>query len=599
MMGILLIALGAVFFIILIMFLNTISTLEQKTVESLGYVSKSIGSDIDDVILNIQNVSDAFANEPRLHEYIDCSFEAGDELGRISTVQSIRNNIFAGFNRLRDINQISAIYNVRTGELFNFVDMHNFGSSAKAVIDELDMNAPEKLSMYYWYPLRDDFLRGEASGNIRQDSVVTGSRRIYDGRRVVAYPYIHIFEIQEQTLYSIYKEQAKQSGGEVYILDGTGELISSSDLKALEERKAPPGLAEAVLARNSSSFKWENSGVKSFVSTSQSRVKVASNEQGGWITVLLVPVSVATGEITKLYLMVFAVLFFCILLCVFMLVYLYRRFMDPISALGSAMLRVDSGDMEAYVEGKQRRGEAGAMIDMYNQMLKSINRNIEEKLALEKAKKELDMQVLTTQINPHFLYNTLETIVWKASEAGRPDIGKIASSLGKMYRLSVNNGKAWIRFEYEIEHLRSYVEIQKNRYGNRFTFECSADEAALPLLVPKLILQPIVENIFLYAMDDEDRHVHIRVKIRLKDGCLKIKVLDNGPGMDKKRLDEVRRQIQTGISPDNGSRKKGTGIGLHNIQARLELYMGAQNALHIQSRENHGTKVTITINTKQ
>ena len=205
------------------------------------------------------------------------------------------------------------------------------------------------------------------------------------------------------------------------------------------------------------------------------------------------------------------------------------------------------------------------------------------------------MQVLMSQINPHFLYNTLESIVWKAGEAGRPDIGKLASSLGKLYRLSISGG-LFVPLEQELEHVQMYMNIQRSRYGNKVDYEVRlhrVDPDGVEVL--KLILQPIVENSLLYGMDGLDHTLRIRVAAWRRGEKLILTVTDNGVGMDKAALAALREQIIHGRRPKAEANYRSTGIGLHNIGARLRLYAGSSSCIRVQSKPGFGTRVTLEL----
>ena len=151
--------------------------------------------------------------------------------------------------------------------------------------------------------------------------------------------------------------------------------------------------------------------------------------------------------------------------------------------------------------------------------------------------------------------------------------------------------------EDEIEHLMMYVKIQQNRYGDCVEFDLRTDmEQVHQLYSLKILLQPIVENSFLYGMEDQERPMIIRVSIREKDGWVIIRVADNGCGMGKERLEQVRAQIREGRkSGDIQNRRKSTGIGLHSIEMRIKLYFGIENAVSVYSRESGGTLVIVRI----
>ena len=211
------------------------------------------------------------------------------------------------------------------------------------------------------------------------------------------------------------------------------------------------------------------------------------------------------------------------------------------------------------------------------------------------SRQDLEMQVLMSQINPHFLYNTLESIVWKAGEAGRPDIGKLASSLGKLYRLSISGG-LFVPLEQELEHVQMYMNIQRSRYGNKVDYGVrlhGVDPDQVEVL--KLILQPIVENSLLYGMEGLDHTLRIRVAAWRRGEKLLLTVTDNGVGMDRAALARLRDQIVHGRKPRAEANYRSTGIGLHNIGARLRLYAGSSSCIRVQSKPRFGTRVTLEL----
>lgn len=237
------------------------------------------------------------------------------------------------------------------------------------------------------------------------------------------------------------------------------------------------------------------------------------------------------------------------------------------------------------------------MINYYNSMLKSINQNIEQRLRMEQHKKELETEVLMNQINPHFLYNTLETIVWKSSAAGRPDIGRIAAALGRMYRLSVSRGNLFISIKNELEHVTSYIKIQESRYSGKFEFqEVIIDrEAISQYYTLKIILQPIVENAINHGMVNIDRILRIRIQVDIMDSYIKIRIVDNGIGMKPDKLEKVRQDIVNGSADTEISCRKSTGIGMHNIHERLKIYFGISDGIRVYSKYNVGTIVEVRI----
>lgn len=288
------------------------------------------------------------------------------------------------------------------------------------------------------------------------------------------------------------------------------------------------------------------------------------------------------------------VILVCITIFGVTIVLFYQRFMAPLAQLEQSMRQADAGDLRAYVK-PQGTAEMVQMMESYNTMLDGIRVSIDQSMQLERHKQDLEMQVLMSQINPHFLYNTLETIVWKAGDAGRMDISKLAASLGKLYRLSIAGG-LFVSLQKELEHVQMYMNIQQSRYGNKVAYDVKlhgCDAAGIEVL--KLILQPIVENSLLYGMEGLKRTLRIRISVRQRADVLVLTVTDNGVGMDEETLRNLRVQIAHGRKQDTGKNRRSTGIGMHNIAARLRLYAGTTSSLTVWSMQSVGTHVTLQL----
>ena len=312
------------------------------------------------------------------------------------------------------------------------------------------------------------------------------------------------------------------------------------------------------------------------------------------VVLVLVPTRELLASSFSLYFQILGVVVLCLVVFAVLIWHFYRRFMAPLAQLEQAMRQADAGDLKAYVK-PQGPAEVVRMMEGYNAMLDSLRVGIEQQMEMQRRRQDLEMQVLMSQINPHFLYNTLESIVWKAGEAGRPDIGKLASSLGKLYRLSISGG-LFVPLEQELEHVQMYMNIQRSRYGNKVDYEVrlhGVDPDQVEVL--KLILQPIVENSLLYGMEGLDHTLRIRVAAWRRGEKLLLTVTDNGVGMDRAALARLRDQIVHGRKPRAEANYRSTGIGLHNIGARLRLYAGSSSCIRVQSKPGFGTRVTLEL----
>ncbi len=570
--------------VIFFLFSSTIRSERIETLDELNYLSDQIMVELNDIAYRCFSTSDAFSDNESLIKRVEKKYD--DRVLKQAAILQISSRLFDSYNRLGDYERIDAIYVQPHGEVFDFLDPNQDEQLVAEKITDLGMNSPAKRGGFHWYPVQKNFLSTSQYGDIRRDNVIFGSRRVYSTLRS-KYRYLHIFAVEENTLYEAYAHAANRLGTPVFVLNKDGDLLSCSDPEIVQTGTVPE-LVRQVLSQPKGPNEIYKIDGKSFYAVS--RVSDVSD----WTLLMLLPVGTLNRSVTHLYQGIIWTFLGCFASFGVCLLYLYRKFMEPLRQMAHSMKEVEGGNLQAYVEPCGER-EMKDMLTRYNTMLKGLERSITQKLEMEKIKRELEMEVLTVQINPHFLYNTLETIVWKASAAGRPDIGRIATSLGKMYRLSIAGGR-FVLLRQELDHLAAYAAIQSSRYGDKVSLAVDVrDVDPTQCWVLKLILQPIVENCYLYAGKDLDRRLKIRVRAYLVNGQLRLRITDNGIGMTRPELEKLREQMMSGkkSGPQSGHRRS-TGIGLHNVYARLKLYQ-PKSTMRILSKPGLGTSVILTM----
>ncbi len=575
--------------IITILFWHTRKVMKQEYMRTTQSRVTDITNKIDAKIQDIYSVSDNFAANDQLNKYIEKEYSPTEPMYKKLDIVRIYTNIFGAYDMLNQRARISAMYTYK-GELFNFLDPNNDTDEVIKKLQAMNIEDPDLLMKFRWYPLQDNFLLSDQPGEVRDRKAVMGIRRIYSWEKG-RYECVQVFAIKERDVYEQYKELAESIPGDIYVITGDGRLISSSNEKAVEAGTISEKLNNEILEQTGDlKDGWAALG-------NQQMIQVKTSDVNDWKIVMVVPVKAVTKEVDVLYYRIFLVMVACVGFCAMMILYLYKSFMDPIGKLNISMKEVYGGNLNAYVDVKQKN-EVGDMIRYYNSMLERINTNIIEKLQSDRKKKELELEVLMSQINPHFLYNTLENIVWMSTEAGRPDIGRTAASLGRMYRLSINGGQVIVPMEHEIEHLMAYVKIQKNRYKDEFEFDLRTDMRQVhELFSLKIILQPVVENSFLYGMTGLKHPMIIHLTVKEKGQWVMIKVMDNGRGMDREKLREIRDQIRFGRTgkEEEEQNRRSSGIGLHSVESRIKLYFGVDRAVSIYSKKDVGTLTVIRI----
>ncbi|GAA4846564.1 two-component system sensor histidine kinase YesM [Paenibacillus vulneris] len=268
-----------------------------------------------------------------------------------------------------------------------------------------------------------------------------------------------------------------------------------------------------------------------------------------------------------------------------------RSLTRPIEDLIGRMKQVQKGDFSLTESDSAdtialQMDEVGQLHRTFRIMMQQINELITENYAKQLTIKETQFKALQAQINPHFLYNTLESINWLAKTNDQPQISKMVEALGFLLRSSISMRETLITVEEELEIVMCYITIQKYRFEERLIFEMDIPEEAKQLKLPKLTLQPLLENSIHYALEQMLEPCRIRIYTRKEPGKMIMVVEDNGPGMSAALLEQVRR---------GEARTRGSGIGLKNIEERIKLAYGEDYGIRLDSQQDHGTSVSIII----
>lgn len=215
--------------------------------------------------------------------------------------------------------------------------------------------------------------------------------------------------------------------------------------------------------------------------------------------------------------------------------------------------------------------------------------------------KQAELTALQSQINPHFLYNTLESARGQALIDGNIEIAKMMEALSAFFRYSISRKGSLVRLRDELANIENYMMIQRYRFNNRFTMEIlidEEDEEAYDYKIPKLIIQPVVENAIFHGLEESLEGGIVSIEVIVTEKNLIITVSDNGKGMDAKTLADLNHRIHTQMMPLDRQEGKGTantGIGLLNIHKRIQLLFGEEYGLSVYSTVNQGTDVEITV----
>ncbi|UVI33386.1 sensor histidine kinase [Paenibacillus spongiae] len=305
-----------------------------------------------------------------------------------------------------------------------------------------------------------------------------------------------------------------------------------------------------------------------------------------WTSIALVPKR-ATVEAFHHFRNVLILTLFLSTAVFFLVSYLItKRMMNGLKTLHKKVLALGrSKEMYAIdVTANKGRDEISLLERSFDSMTHNLRQLIHENYIVKLNKREMELKFLQTQINSHFLYNTLDSIKNEIDLDERETAVKMITALADLFRVSVSHGKEMIRFEEEIYHARCYLEIIEHRFGYSYEFDWRIDPDILPLYTLKVVLQPILENAIFHGLVPKKTRGVITIEGQLMDDAVEIRISDNGIGMPP----EVSRRLEEGTL-------EGQGVGLSNVLNRIRVYFGDTYGLHIESVQKVGTKVTLRL----
>lgn len=307
----------------------------------------------------------------------------------------------------------------------------------------------------------------------------------------------------------------------------------------------------------------------------------------------IVPIADITRKASEISLRGFSIIGLSFVLALGLIVIFANTISKRIILLRKEMHKVVSGDFNIR-KGTEGKDEIGELYDDLYKMIESIKQLIDEvyiqkiqKEQLKSKQKEVEFKMLASQINPHFLYNTLETIRMKAFCSGEKEIAHIVKMLGKIMRRNLEAGHKSVSLQSEVDLVKSYLEIQKLRFGEKVDYSINILTDISSYEVLPLLFQPIIENAFVHGLESKEGNWYIEVTIKEKDEFLIVEVSDNGLGIEKDKLDYLNKKIN-----DFGDDVK-KSIGLSNVNQRIKLCYGENYGINIESNLNEGTKVSI------
>jgi len=411
-------------------------------------------------------------------------------------------------------------------------------------------------------PYRRDYL------TLGPRNVISFCRRLIDVNHLTRpLGWIRV-DIAEDAVAALYRGAGLGPTGAVFIADGAGRVVSHADKAMLgKDISRDPVFAQAFSRPGDGYAKVRSQGVELLVASH----RAADQDQ---VFISVVPFRELTRDADGAGLVLLGILVAALGLGFVVVRAIAQRITDPIPALIAQMRLVEEGDLGARVEVTSRN-ELGFLGERFNRMAEKLGTLIDEVYTGQIVRREAELRALQAQINPHFLYNTLDVIYWTARMEAAPQTAEVVHALANLFKLGLNHGQEFTTVGREVEHLECYLVIQRVRFDDPPDVTVDVDPGLFVAVTPKLILQPLVENAFVHGLAGLDHPGWIRVVGRSANGGRNavFTVEDNGVGMDEERLRQV-------LSSDVGARDS---YGVKNVHESLQLFFGKDYGLAIES----------------
>lgn len=469
----------------------------------------------------------------------------------------------------------------KEGEPISVVPAARFRKNFKAEDEEWFVNALNKTeNIHFTLPhVQNMFEKGDNSYNW----VISMSRAVEITVGGSTEQAVLLIEMAYQGLEEVLDEVTLGNGGYIYLMDSKGEIIWHPKFELIASGR--------VKENNLVAAGYDDGSREEVFNGTRQTVVTKTVGYTGW---KLVGVIKGTGiSLNMLKTRLFIV--FVILLIIFIVIlinsYISFRVTNPIRELEKSVKELEEGNLDAdiYMGGSYEVQHLGKSVQDMKFRIKGLMQDIVNEHE-EKRKSEFDS--LQAQINPHFLYNTLDIIVWQIENEKQSEAVHTVTALARFFRLSLGKGKNIVTVKDEIDHVKNYLMIQHMRFKNKFDYEFDIAEDVLELPSLKLMLQPLVENAIYHGMEFMDGDGMIMVKAWRKEDELYLSVADNGLGMTEDKVE----MILTGKSTSGNGR--GSGIGVKNVNERIKLYFGEAYGLTIDSEPDEGTTVIIHLPAK-
>ena len=393
-----------------------------------------------------------------------------------------------------------------------------------------------------------------------------------------------LIDMAYQGLDEVLDEVSLGNGGYIYLMDSNGEIIWHPKFELIASGRVKENNLEAI--------HYSDGSIEEVFNNTKQTVVIKTVGYTGWKLAGVIKGAGISLNMLKTRLFIVFVISLIIFIVILINTYISFRVTNPIRELEKSVKKLEEGNLDAdiYMGGSYEIQHLGKSVQDMKRRIKGLMQDIVTEHE-EKRKSEFDS--LQAQINPHFLYNTLDIIVWQIENEKQSEAVHTVTALARFFRLSLGKGKNIVTVKAEIDHVKNYLMIQHMRFKNKFEYEFDVADDVLELASLKLMLQPLVENAIYHGMEFMDGDGLITIKAWRENDELYLSVSDNGLGMTE---DKVAMVLEGKSNSGNG---RGSGIGVKNVNERIKLYFGEAYGLKIDSEPDEGTTIIIHLPAKK
>ena len=426
----------------------------------------------------------------------------------------------------------------------------------------------EKTTFHFSAPHRQSLV------NSGEEEIISVTRSVKYSQAGIEKDGILLIELNFKNLTDLADKTNLGAGGHILILNDEDSIIYVSGKQ--KETEIPESIDIAV----------NNylGGFKTRINSTEMYVNINTLIQTRWRIVTINNVNELAVARKQMLIILFVIFILSFAVTAFVSFVISRRITEPLFQLKKSMLRIERGDFHTNVEVSGQK-EVARLSRAFNRMLEEIRGLMDRIVNEQKEKRKTELKALQNQINPHFLYNTLDSIVWLAENKRTDDVITTVIALARFFRISISKGATYISVKDEISHIKNYLTIQKIRYSERFEYTFEIKPEVYDFQVMKLILQPIVENAIYHGVGDETEHITIRSYI--EENFLVFEVENSGYGITEERIEEIYQILK-------GEHSK-SSVGMRNVYLRLKLFYGDDADIVIKSELDEMTIIKLLI----